>query len=299
VTLSGCDLGGGGPHMNQGQVVAINSNRPGGVYNVVVRGNRIHHSCWGEARANGAALMGYNFSCLIENNEFHDNYGADVRIKDTGDQQGRDVVIRWNFFGPSALGPNEGTSGLNQDKQIDRILVHNNVFLEKSIGAGTDGEPPGEPPKKGMFIYNNTFINCRVDVGGWTVARMNVHNNLFYHSRPKQCYYDIQAKAWDQLDADHNLFFSTPGDTGWRNLYRDRASDLAAWQKHSTRDVASVSRDPGFVNAAGSRPKDFKRKDPKSVKDVDGGRHGAVCGAYVTGDEVIGLLPKADAMGGH
>ncbi|HCO93581.1 MAG TPA: hypothetical protein DIU00_06465, partial [Phycisphaerales bacterium] len=59
-TLERCDLGGGGPHMNQGQVVVLNSNRPGGVYNVVVRNNRIHHSTWGESVGNSSTIMCYN-----------------------------------------------------------------------------------------------------------------------------------------------------------------------------------------------------------------------------------------------
>lgn len=295
VTLEGCDLGGGGPHMNQGQVVALNSNRPGGVYNVVIRNNRIHHSSWGESRANAAALMCYNASFIVENNEFADNHGADVRIKDTGGQQGRDVVIRFNFFGRSSLagGGNVGTGGLNQDKQIDRILIHHNVFFEKAVGASTDGDPPGDPPARGMFVFNNTFVNCRVDAGGWTNARIHLHNNLSYHTRPNQHYYDVQAKTWDRLDADHNLFFSTAGDTAWRNLYRDRASDLAGWQRHATRDTASVFRDPGFVRPDGSRPEDFKRRGaPGTLRDVEGSPHGPVCGAYVTGNEVIGLVPQ-------
>ena len=72
ITLEHCDLGGGGPHMNQGQVIALNSNREGGVHDVVLRDNKIHHSCWGESRRNGAALMCYNTSFVAEHNEFYD-----------------------------------------------------------------------------------------------------------------------------------------------------------------------------------------------------------------------------------
>ncbi|KPL02296.1 MAG: hypothetical protein AMK75_02975 [Planctomycetes bacterium SM23_65] len=288
VTLQQCDLGGGGPHMNQGQVVAINSNRRGGVYNVVIRSNRIHHSCWGEGRANASALMCYNASFIVENNEFHDNYGADIRVKDTGGQQGRDVVIRYNFFGPSRLHPesNTGTGGLNQDKQIDRILIHHNVFFEKSVGCCTDGDPP----RKGMFIYNNTFINCGRDLWGWTNAAIHAHNNLFYHSKPRQRFYDVQAKPVSRLQADCNLFFSTAGDTHWWNLYRVRAKDLDAWRRYSDNDRNSVWKPPELVNPSGKRPEDFKRKGKPD--DVAGSTHGSVCGAYVTGKEIIGLLPK-------
>jgi len=291
VTVEGCDLGGGGPHMNQGQVVALNANREGGVYNVVLRNNLIHHSCWGESRGNGAAVMGYNFSCIMENNTFYDNYGADVRIKDTGDQQGRDVIVRYNFFGPSSLDPkgNTGTGGLNQDKQIDRILIHNNVFYGKALGASVDGPPPGKPPNRGMFLYKNTFIDCTTDLSEWTNPTINAHNNLFYHSQQGQRFYDIQTKPWSRLDSDSNLFFSVTGDTRWLHLYRNRGTTLAAWQQYSSWDQHSVWKDPRLVNPAGSRPEDFKRKgDPRTLQDVAGSKYGPVCGAYETGSEIIG-----------
>jgi hypothetical protein len=134
--LERCDLGGGGPHMNQGQVVAINSNRPGGVYNVVVRNNRIHHSTWGESVGNGSTLMCYNASFLVEHNEFYEGYGSDICLKDTGMQAGRTIEIRFNFFGPTTIGPGggSGVQGHNQDAKVDRILIHHNVFLEKGAG---------------------------------------------------------------------------------------------------------------------------------------------------------------------
>ena len=291
IAIEGCDLGGGGPHMNQGQVVAINSNKPGGVYNVVVRNNRIHHSCWGESAQNGAALMGYNFSAIIENNEFYDNYGADIRLKDTGGQQGRATIVRHNFFGPTAICPkgNTGVGGMNQDKDIDRILIHNNIFYKKAAGVSCDGPPPGSPPK-GMFVYNNTFVECDVDLTEWTNAVIRAHNNLFYHSQKTRRFYDIQSNPWSQLSADHNQFFSTTGDTQWRHLYRNKGSTLNAWQQYSGKDMHSVEKDPQFVNPAGSRPGDFRRKG--NPNDVIGSPYGSVCGAYVTGDEIIGTRPE-------
>ena len=291
VTLEYCDLGGGGPHMNQGQVVAINSNRPGGVYNTLIRNNRIHHSCWGESTLNGSAVMGYNFSVIIENNLFYDNYGTDVLIKDCGDQQGRTTIIRHNLFGPTAINlkGNTGAGGMNQDKDIDRILIHNNIFYKKAAGVSCDGPPEGPSPR-GMFIYNNTFIDCNVDLTEWTNPVIHAHNNLFYHFEKGQRFYDIQSDPWSQLDADHNLFYSAGGDSQWRHLYRNRASALATWQQYSGKDTSSVWKDPQFANPLGSRPWDFKRTD--SGGDVIGSPYGSVCGAYVTGNEMIGLIAK-------
>lgn len=297
ILLEGCDLGGGGPHMNQGQVVALNGTGKTGVYNVVIRNNKIHHSTWGESAGNGSALMCYDASFIVENNEFYDNYGPDLTIKDTGGQDGREITIRYNFFGPSSIGPqaNAGVNGHNQDRHIDHVTIHNNVFLNKAIGIRFN-----MPARLGpMVAYSNTFVNCGYgrgeagDVGDWINTEAVLYNNIFYHSRSGQKFYDVQTKPWDKLTSDYNLFFSATGDTEWKHVYRRRATTLPAWLEYSGRDKHSVWKDPGFVNPNGKRPEDFKRKgDPARIVDVQGGKYGPVCGAYVSGEEVIGLIPK-------
>jgi hypothetical protein len=290
ITLQGCDLGGGGPHMNQGQVIALNGTGKAGVYNVVIRNNKIHHSCWGESAQNGAALMGYDFSCIIENNEFYDNYGADIRLKDTGGQHGRTTIIRNNLFKPTSVNPNgnHGVEGIGQDGEIDTILIHNNIFYHKRIGIQWDG-----PAMKGTFAYNNTFIDCDMDISQWFKnARVNVYNNLHYHSKSGQRYYqfDQHDPSLSNLNSDYNLFYSTVGDSRWFNLNRNRGSTLAAWQGYSGKDKHSVEKDPQFVNPTGNRPEGFKRRGKPG--DVTGSPYGSVCGAYAMGDEVIGLIPN-------
>lgn len=298
ILLENCDLGGGGPHMNQGQVIALNgTSKNSGVYSVIVGNNRIHHSTWGESAGNGSALMCYNASFIVENNEFSDNYGADLTIKDTGGQDGREIIIRYNFFGPTSIGPqaNVGIMGHNQDRHVDHVTIHNNVFLNKAVGISFR-----MPARLGpMVAYSNTFVNCgwgrgeAGDVGDWISTDAVLHNSIFYHSRSGQTFYDVQTKPWDKLDADHNLFFSTTGDTEWKHLYQSRATILPAWQTYSGRDTNSGWKDPGFVNPSGTRPQDFKRNgDPARIIDVRGSAYGKVCGAYITGEEIIGLLPK-------
>jgi hypothetical protein len=298
IVLEGCDLGGGGPHMNQGQVVALNGTgrKTGGVYNVVIRNNRIHHSCWGESAGNGAALMCYNASFIAEHNEFYNNYGPDIAVKDTGGQQGRNIIIRYNFFGSSSIRSpgNAGVLGHNQDVHVDHIYIHNNVFYGKTTGVSFR-----TPAQKGTVAYNNTFVNCGYgpgetgDIGDWQNPPTYVHNNLYYHNIPGRTFYNIQTTPWSKLDSDYNLFFSATRETQWRHVYRRRATTLAQWQQYSGRDLHSVWKDPQFVNPSGSRPEDFKRTtDPQQSPDVTGSDHGCVCGAYITGREIIGLLPR-------
>jgi CubicO group peptidase (beta-lactamase class C family) len=291
ITLERCDLGGGGPHMNQGQVVVLNSNRPGGVFNVVIRNNRVHHSTWGESVGNGSMLMCYNASFLAEHNEFYEGYGSDICLKDTGMQAGRVIEIRYNFFGPTSIGPGggSGVQGHNQDAKVDRILIHHNVFLNKGTGVMFR-----TPARMGTIVYKNTFVNCGGeaqggDVSDWQNPKIYVFNNLYFHSESQQNFYNLQTDPWERLESDWNLFYSTTVDTTWRHKYRSRGSTLTNWQMYSGKDPHSVWKNPDFVDATGNRAKDFRRRPTRYIKDVEGSTYGPVCGAYVTGDEIVGV----------
>jgi hypothetical protein len=236
--------------------------------------------------------MCYNASFVVEHNEFFDNFGADVRIKDTGGQEGRDIVIRYNHFGATSLhsSGNVGVGGHNQDVGVDHIRIHHNVFHKKSTGISFAG-----PGRLGTVAHNNTFVDCgggSGDIGDWTNPEIKVFNNLYYHAQAVQKFYDIQTKPWSRLGSDYNLFFSTTAETAWRHLYRDRATTLDAWREYSGKDQNSVWIDPVFVNPSGRRPEHFKRQ--ASSPDVIGSRYGDRCGAYVTGEEHIGPRPLAD-----
>mgnify|MGYP006288120003 FL=1 len=296
VSLQDCDLGGGGPHMNQGQVVALNGGpRQDGAHDVLIRNNRIHHSCWGEGRGNAAALMCYDASFIVEHNHFVDNFG-DINIKDTGKQAGREIIIRYNFFGPSSINPrsNFGIHGPNQDREVDRVHIHNNVFLRKPVAISF------RMPVRlaSLYAYHNTFVDCGFgnfevgDVGDWINTSARLSHNLFYHSEPGQRFYSLQTDPWDKLQSDHNLFFSTAGDTAWWHKYRKCATTLAEWQQYSGKDRHSVWYDPGLVDPNGSAPADFNRWEANPA-DVVGPEGDRTCGAYQTGDEVIGVLPTA------
>jgi len=283
VLIEGCDLGGGGPTQNQGQVIQINYN----AYDLTIRNCKIHHSCWGENEYNGSAIMIYDASPTIENCEFYDNWGADVFAKDTGQQEGRTIEIRNNFFGYSSIksGSNVGVCGHNQDVCVDSIEVHNNIFYRKKIGIR-----PLSSSSDNINAYNNTFVkglgasDTDGDFGTHTTADYGSHNNLHYHATSGANYYGIGSVG----DLDYNLYYTASGSSYWYVNWNLRASSLSAWQTYSGEDDNSVETDPDFVDADGDRPEDFKRESYSG--DVTGSSYGSMCGAYETGNEVIGLL---------
>jgi hypothetical protein len=278
VTIQNCDLGGGGPALNQGQVVFIKNS-----WDILIRNNYIHNSSWGESDANGAALMGYEFAATIENNEFYDNWGPDIRLKDTVNMNGRTTIIRNNYFRRSAIRPkNNGISGIAQYPDIDYVYIYNNIFFQKGGGISWD-----TPANLGTVAYNNTFVDCDVDITNWVQTSINSFNNLFYHSVSNKEYYNIQANPLSLLRSDFNLYYSSIGDTRWVNNYNNSSSSLSSWKTYSGRDAGSVSKNPGFVNVTGNQPGDFKRISYSG--DVQSSPYGAVCGAYTTGTEVVGV----------
>lgn len=280
ITIQNSDLGGGGPHLNQGNVVLFHD-----VYDVTLKNNKIHNSSWGESNANGPAVMGYRFAATIENNEFYDNWGSDIRLKDTQSANGYSTHIRYNFFKPSSIATgsnNSGVSGINQYSDLDYIYIYNNIFYNKPVGIVWD-----TPANYGTFAYNNTFINNSVDISNWMTTQINTFNNLYYHSVSSQIYIDVQANPLSLINSDFNLHYSADSTARWRNLYANRGTTLVEWQTYSSKDINSVYKNPNFVNPTGSTPADFKRTSYSG--DVSGSSYGAVAGAYETGNEIIGL----------
>ncbi|MBN1647119.1 MAG: right-handed parallel beta-helix repeat-containing protein [Spirochaetales bacterium] len=282
VLIEKCDLGGGGPRCGQGNVIVLDYDS----HDVTIRNNKIHNSCWGENDENGSAVIFYYASAMIENNEFYDNWGGDIYVKDTGGQEGRTMEIRYNFFGPSSVyAGSRGYIDHNQRNEIDIVYVHNNVFLEKASGIQW-GTVPGMEMR--VFPYNNTFVNCGRDLNAWAPAQELIsYNNLLYHDNGPDTYF---YSAYTIGDADNNLFWSVAGEVVWRMESSPGiiTTSLAEWQDYGGYDGASVYADPGFLNPAGDGPEDFRRQNYSG--DVSGSIYGTVCGAYETGAEQIGTI---------
>ena len=66
---------------------------------------------------------------------YDDNFGADVRVKDTGGQEGRDIVIRYNYFGPTSMQPggNVGVTTLASKVEV----LGNDVTSIANVDFGT------------------------------------------------------------------------------------------------------------------------------------------------------------------
>lgn len=287
ILIEGNDLGGGGPHINQGAVVIMDCF--GSCFNITVRNNQIHHSAWGESDGNGPGVLTYGASYVLENNEFYDNWHGDIKYKTTDGQVGRTIIIRNNFFRPSTIYKNAGAGivGHSSGRYVDYVEIHNNIFLNKQIAQQWE-----QPAVIATTIFNNTFINCAMDVFEWLASPpINSFNNLFYHSNSGHRYYYFEDGnyALSALSSNWNNFFSTgsaAGNTRWTHG-NPSYTTLSAWQSATGKDANSIASNPNFINAAGNRPEHFKRTSYPN--EVSGSKYAAVAGAYVTGNEQIGV----------
>lgn len=286
ITIEQCDIGGAGPFLNQGQALAIDGyDSSPGAYNITVQNNKIHHSAWGEAILNSSTLMTYaTGDLIIENNEFSDGYGPDVRIKDGNYQGGtKSVTIRNNFFKPSTISPgNSGVSGVGQWDQLYMVYVHNNIFFGKNIAGGHD--------TSNIMYYNNTFIDNDYDLYSWAAGlTLSSYNNLHYHSNSSKYYiYHENQSPTTVLISDYNLFYQTGTGNKWKNGATSTTS-FSAWQGAGYDANSINSSDPNFVNASGNFniPTDFKRNS--YTENFIGSSYGNHAGAYETGNETIGV----------
>jgi hypothetical protein len=276
VIVQDSDLGGCGWNY-QGQAV-----RPQEGYNYTIRNNYIHDSCYGESDENGSALMAYAASFLAEYNTFEDNWNSDIRNKDSTNQGSRTTEIRNNLFLPTkGGGENVGVKGIGNagagQNALAYFLVHNNVFLDKG---------PAVDPRVAITgttrIYNNTIV--RSNPGILSGVNIESYNNLFYQTSSG---YPLELDTLGILTSDYNLYYQTSGTMTWRVNSSSVATTLAGWKTYSSRDAASISSNPNFVNAAGTASAaDFKRSS--YAENFTGSSYGTYAGAYETGSEQIG-----------
>jgi len=275
--IENSDFGGGGPHINQGAVIMLDTT--GSNYNGVIRNNHIHHSAWGESNANGAAIIMYNTSVTIENNEFYDNWTADIVPKDSGNQSGRTTYIRRNVFRSSSIyGNSTGVYLSTQDQDVDGYEIHNNIFIGKGTGVYSVNPSPGL-----TLVYNNTFVNCDRDIYTWNSGSpINSYNNLFYHANGGQRFYWFDGGSpGAQTRAEFNVYYSSSGTTYW-----NKSSSITSWQGYGLDANALYSNNPNFVNPGGTTPESFKRSS--YAENMSNSPYGVHAGAYETGNEIIG-----------
>ena len=234
---------------------------------------------------NAAAIKLYNTSStLVENCEIDNNYtGIDDKDGSTHN------VYRYNYFHDQ-----DGTSfALRTESTGPEPLdcsIYNNIFVGGTYAIALSGDRP----KHNIKIYNNTIYNPS-QVGIYTnktVENLQVYNNIIYIA-PRLLSYSIYSPlgSLPGLDTNNNCYYTT--SPRWDYLNQQSYFSLAAWRSGSGCDAASLYTNPLLVNPGGTTVADYKLQTSSPCRS--GGRIGSAMGAYVTGNEVIGVHGQ-DAM---
>ncbi|MCL4205145.1 MAG: right-handed parallel beta-helix repeat-containing protein [Pirellulaceae bacterium] len=260
----------------------------------LIKNNRIHGFTGGQ---NEAGIMAYDSNHnIIENNEIYKN-GQGVFIKG--------VRADWGF---------------TQENNVIRY----NLFR--------DGNGVRVLGSKNAKVYQNVFVNSHLWVGWSTSENTMIVNNTFDGSRPNDAQFTPQGNellgvgVYNNIFADgHKVVYTwsgaNPGQQGIRfdrNLYAGYTlfaeledsfgqQTFEQWRARFKLDLNSLDDvDPRFVDAVNGdyrlQPDSPARTLGRDVLNLTGRGTDAVipAGAYITGEEVIGVAgkPKSPAPSG-
>ncbi|MEK9154448.1 MAG: fibronectin type III domain-containing protein, partial [Patescibacteria group bacterium] len=297
-TLKNCDLSGGWDHQGPWgttdaawpNVIRLINSR-----NALIQNCKLHDNAQsaGGSFGNLALVMHEkDENTIFENNKFYNPIRGWVHPKYQSQNGTIQATYRYNEFVASASGGFEGAA-LNYGKIIK---IYQNVFR----GASADRYFFYQNMDPLTFqIYNNVFFNVGRPLYSWSTAALYAHNffnNIIYNNVNGNYNISFDGSSFVHY-SDYNNFYTPSGITAsWWHNYGTRATTLSGWQSYSGLDLNSVNTNPNFINSSGSfsSSADFKRSSYSS--NGRGGSWPSVMGAYITGNECIGLLSTCSGI---
>ena len=271
--LKNCEIwgGGSGPHQF-GSCIRLEWS-----YDCKIVNNIIHDNVriTTENPGNCPLIMEYDsWNCVIENNEFFNPVGLGIALKDNPNN----ITIRYNLFyncpdAGIAIGFQDGGGG---------VYVYQNVFRNSKKGLRINENV------NGVYIYNNVFYDneWHIAYGYGNVTDINIYNNIF--SLGDHFYQWVPESFLDDIaELDYNCF---NGSGNWIIRHNTVvASTLSEWKDWCDNrgynfDTHSIADDPLFVNPEAGN---FHLRENSPCRN---GKDGVNMGAYITGDETIGLI---------
>jgi|Deesub1362A_J573_1020465.scaffolds.fasta_scaffold00134_2 hypothetical protein len=185
----------------------------------------------------GGGLFVHGGECILVNNLFKDNYlkgsfdgdgdsfGGGVSISVNGYPDGKDIILRDNFFTSNkpAIG-----GGAWIRAMYANIFIENNRFVRNGVeGLGMDIGPYGE-----VFLVNNIFSQngygryyLGILING-NESTINIINNIIWGHHRRQGCAGLYASLYGGIDLNlyNNIF--------WDNSSDDGANDVAVYTYH-------------------------------------------------------------------
>jgi len=270
---------------------------------VIIRSNRIQqfYSTVVNA-ANGTGIEVYlSGKLIIEHNEVS-NAGSGILVKapahDCSFAFVDYVTIRYNFVHDVGIGI---ITHRAPNKPEAPMLIHQNLVVNTNTGyrIWPFVDACGSGPKQAKFV-NNTIFACKNEC---LHVRAGVLGGNDGHAIQNNIVSDPDSTLAVLVESDSNM---APGRVFFdRNLYRRRGpfADVGgmtlafrAWKKtYEPQDANSLEGDPLFVDAANGnfrlRPGSPALRLGRVVFGIGGPADATIpAGAYITGEETIGLL---------
>jgi hypothetical protein len=240
---------------------------------------------------NGAAVMIYDSDdLLIEQNEFS-NCGTGIYIKGTTIPSPIErTTVRFNVI------RNMDSSGVNVQRTQD-ARIYQNIIRDNNIGIRVGGTELSYDHPVNDVIANNVVDGGGVGVGvyfGGIIENLRFRNNIF----TSVAQVHLAEGGFTAVGSSHenNIYHSVSGTFA---SISGANYTLSSWKSSLGFDRAapeSLNTDPRFVDAAGNNFR-LRTDSPGRTLGVDRldlDRDGSMTdtipvGAYVTGDEVIGV----------
>jgi hypothetical protein len=256
---------------------------------------RIHNNLFvGGANAsvnhNGSVITTYYAQdVLIENNEFRNNNNG-VFVKGGG-SIGNAGTIRYNRF----ISPRIGGVEISNVHLSLELNVYQNIITDPGEhGIAFDNS---DSTLRNANVYNNTIVGENPNSGllafdaPSSQSNTEVYNNLItaLGSNSQVLVNAYSLSSYSGISQDHNFYYNNGSTPVFAFSSNANISGLSAWQTASGQDENGTVAAPGFVNAGGG---DYKLATGSAA--LTAGATGGPVGAYITGNEVIGI----DTVGG-
>lgn len=292
ITIKNCEVKGGfhppsDPSLLWGIAFELTNNgliQNNYVHSLLESGNSSHNTACIMVFGNSKNNIIENNSVNGSNKEIYSAYGVKAGRTD-------DNIWRYNFGSDVAsgfygMGSTDGSFSMYRSAIYQNIIINADSFIEmykKSID---------------FKVYNNTAYNC--DFFIWAIedssSGLELWNNISISTNKNFIRWNTYASPSATPDA--LIDYSDYNADSITNWYVREASTvtytLAQWVSYTTFGDNSTSTTPSVINAGGTSPEDYKRTAYPS--DGRGGEHASVMGAYITGNETIGVdvgFPKA------
>jgi len=287
--MQNCNLSGGWDHQDP-----IWNDTPNGAWpdvirfygstNALVRNCTLHNNVMpppaGDSCNMGLIMHDQDVNTIVENCSFYNAVGNAACIKYQHNPGLIQATYRYNIFDSSIKG-------------IDGILSTMDSYIYQNIFMGSHGAGYTfimDQLGTHIYIYNNTYYNVGTGLFDWisTSSEHQFFNNIFYVDSGTQYAIDYRQLSSNAGYQNYNDYYSTgSGAIRW-GLNNTTYSSLTSWQG-TGKDANSTTSNPNFINGSGnfSKATDFKRTSyPQNGR---GGSWPSVIGAYIAGNEIIGL----------